>query len=36
MTSVLITTHRMDEAEFFCDKIAFMVNGKFVAFGTPD
>lgn len=36
MASVLLTTHRMDEAEQLCDKIAIMVNGRFVVFGTPN
>ncbi len=26
-SSVLVTTHRMDEAEQLCDKIAIMING---------
>ena len=34
-SSVLLTTHRMDEAEQLCDKIAIMINGKFVVYGTP-
>ena len=34
-SSVLLTTHRMDEAEQLCDKIAIMINGRFVVFGTP-
>ena len=34
-SSVLLTTHRMDEAEQLCDKIAIMINGRFVAYGTP-
>lgn len=25
----------MDEAESLCDKIAIMINGKFVCFGSP-
>jgi len=35
-TSVLLTTHRMDEAEQLCDKIAIMINGRFVVFGSPN
>jgi len=35
MSSVLLTTHRMDEAEQLCDNIAIMINGKFVVYGTP-
>ena len=34
--SVLLTTHRMDEAEQLCDKIAIMINGRFVVFGSPN
>lgn len=34
-SSILLTTHRMDEAEQLCDKIAIMINGKFVCFGSP-
>ena len=36
MASVLLTTHRMDEAEQMCDKIAIMINGRFVVFGSPN
>ena len=25
----------MDEAETLCDKIAIMINGRFVCFGSP-
>ena len=34
-SSILLTTHRMDEAESLCDKIAIMINGKFVCYGSP-
>ena len=34
--SILLTTHRMDEAEQLCDKIAIMINGRFVVFGSPN
>lgn len=34
-TTVLLTTHDMEEAEKLCDKIAIIENGKFVAEGTP-
>lgn len=34
--SVLLTTHRMDEAEQLCDKIAIMINGRFVVYGSPN
>lgn len=36
MASVLLTTHRMDEAEQLCDKLAIMINGRFVVFGSPN
>jgi ABC-type multidrug transport system ATPase subunit len=26
----------MDEAEQLCDKIAIMINGRFVVFGSPN
>ena len=35
-SSILLTTHRMDEAESLCDKIAIMINGKFVCYGSPN
>lgn len=36
MASVLLTTHRMDEAEQLCDNLAIMINGRFVVFGSPN
>jgi ATP-binding cassette, subfamily A (ABC1), member 3 len=33
--SLILTTHRMDEAEALCDNIAIMINGRFVVFGSP-
>ena len=33
--SMFYTSHRMEEAEEICDKIAIMDNGKFVDIGTP-
>lgn len=33
-TTVLVTTHYMDEAEY-CDRISIMVSGKIGAMGTP-
>ena len=33
--SLILTTHRMDEAESLCDNIAIMINGKFVVVGSP-
>jgi ATP-binding cassette subfamily A (ABC1) protein 3 len=35
-SSILLTTHKMDEAESLCDKIAIMVKGKFVCYGSPE
>ena len=35
-TAVVLTTHRMDEAESLCDKIAILINGKLVCYGTPN
>lgn len=34
-SSVVITTHTMDEAESLCDKIAILVNGQFYCLGSP-
>src|SRR3954471_14027771 len=35
-TTVIITTHYMDEAEFLCDRVAIIDSGKIVALATPD
>jgi ABC-type multidrug transport system ATPase subunit len=35
-SAVVLTTHRMDEATQLCDKIAIMINGRFVCYGTPN
>ena len=32
--SIILTTHRMDEAEALCDNIAIMINGRFVVYGN--
>lgn len=34
-TTILMTTHLMDEADHLCNRIAFMSRGKLVASGTP-
>jgi len=34
-TTILMTTHIMNEAEHLCNRIAFMSQGKLVASGTP-
>lgn len=33
---VLFSTHYMDEAERLCDQIAIIMDGKIVAFGSPE
>jgi ABC-2 type transport system ATP-binding protein len=35
-TTVIITTHYMDEAEYLCDRIAIIDSGKIIAMDTPD
>ena len=35
-TTVIITTHYMEEAEFLCDRIAIMDGGRIVALDAPD
>lgn len=35
-TTVIITTHYMDEAEYLCDRIAIIDSGEIVALGNPD
>ena len=35
-SSVIMTTHSMDEAETLCKRIAIMVNGEFVCFGKAN
>ncbi|MGZ6004894.1 MAG: ABC transporter ATP-binding protein [Candidatus Saccharimonadales bacterium] len=34
-TTVILTTHYMEEAEVLCDRVAIMDNGKIVALDTP-
>tara|TARA_B110000503_G_C7028498_1_gene362940 strand:+ start:305 stop:433 length:129 start_codon:yes stop_codon:yes gene_type:complete len=34
-SSLILTTHRMEEAEALCDNIAIMINGRFVVVGSP-
>ena len=34
-SSLVLTTHRMDEAESLCDNIAIMINGRFTVYGSP-
>jgi ABC-2 type transport system ATP-binding protein len=33
--TVLVTTHYMDEAEQYCDRVALMHAGRIRALGTP-
>ena len=35
-TTVIITTHYMDEAEYLCDRVAIVDRGKIVALNSPD
>jgi ABC-type multidrug transport system, ATPase component len=35
-TTVIITTHYMDEAEQLCDRVAIMDEGRIIALDTPD
>jgi ABC-2 type transport system ATP-binding protein len=35
-TTVVLTTHYMDEAEQLCDRVAFVENGRIIAVDTPD
>ncbi|WP_300599506.1 ABC transporter ATP-binding protein [Niabella sp.] len=35
-TTVIITTHYMDEAEYLCNRIAIIDSGEIVALDTPD
>lgn len=35
-TTVIITTHYMDEAEYLCDRVAIIDAGKIIALDTPD
>ncbi|MHA4894505.1 ABC transporter ATP-binding protein [Pedobacter sp. PWIIR3] len=35
-TTVVITTHYMDEAEQLCDRVAFVEHGEIIVLDTPD
>ncbi len=35
-TTLIITTHYMDEAEYLCDRVAIIESGRIVALNTPD
>src|SRR5690242_2313966 len=34
-TTILLTTHAMDEAEHLCDRVAIIASGRLAAIGTP-
>lgn len=34
--TIILTTHYMEEADFLCERVAIMDNGKFVAIDSPD
>jgi ABC-2 type transport system ATP-binding protein len=35
-TTIVITTHYMDEAEYLCDRVGIMDEGKIIKLATPD
>ncbi|MER3498736.1 MAG: ABC transporter ATP-binding protein [Chitinophagaceae bacterium] len=35
-TTIIITTHYMDEAEYLCDRVAIIDSGKIIALNSPD
>lgn len=35
-TTIIITTHYMDEAEILCDRVAIIDQGKIIALSSPD
>lgn len=35
-TTIIITTHYMDEAEILCDRVVIMDQGKIIALNSPD
>jgi ABC-2 type transport system ATP-binding protein len=35
-TTIVVTTHLMEEAERHCDRLAIMDSGRVVELGTPD
>jgi len=34
--TILLTTHYMEEADYLCDRVAIMNNGKIIALGSPE
>lgn len=35
-TTIVLTTHYLEEAEILCDRVAIMDNGRIIALDTPD
>jgi ABC-2 type transport system ATP-binding protein len=35
-TTIVLTTHYMDEAEILCDRVAFIDNGQIIGINSPD
>jgi ABC-2 type transport system ATP-binding protein len=35
-TTVILTTHYMDEAEYLCERVAIIDNGKIITLNSPD
>ncbi|MEP7145658.1 MAG: ABC transporter ATP-binding protein [bacterium] len=35
-TTIMLTTHYMDEAEILCDRVGIIDNGKIISIDTPD
>jgi len=35
-TTIMLTTHYMDEAEILCDRVGIIDNGKIITIDTPD
>jgi ABC-2 type transport system ATP-binding protein len=35
-TTIVLTTHYIEEAESLCDRVAIMDHGRFIALGSPD
>ncbi|HVX93019.1 MAG TPA: ABC transporter ATP-binding protein, partial [Candidatus Dojkabacteria bacterium] len=35
-TTIVMTTHYMDEAEYLCNRVGIMDEGKIIALDTPD
>ena len=35
-SALILTTHSMEEAEYLCDRLAILVNGRLVCIGSPE